>query len=367
MTDRLLVLIPATGPALRWRRIDAGGALAGSGVLAGDTRIDLDDGTHVTAVVPGSAVSLHWVDMPKASAAQAAAAARHMAADFIAAPVADQHIAAAPTADADGMRIIGVADRRTVARWLSRLQHHGIDPDVIVPAPLLLPVVADSLTTLNEGDVQLVRGARLAVEAEPALAAILTEGRKAEAVRRDILDLAAATAPGALPLNLRQGEFARNRAIRIGARDIRRLALLAAACVAVFVVADAVRAMRYHFAANALETEIAAVARRVLPGDAPIADPLAALRTRLRTAGTGAGFTGISGALFSALRASSDIRLESLRYDAVSGVHATLVMPAGASLDGPRTRLAASGFNLVEGASRGAADGQRVDIEVSRT
>lgn len=362
MSGRLLILIPASGSALRWRTLDDGGRTLGSGILVGDAQADIPEDMRVTAVVPGSAVSLHWVELAAASAAQAAAAARHMTADFVAAPIADQHVAAAADADANGLRLIGVVDRAIMAGWLAALARHGLDPDEVVPAPLLLPVTEGAITTLNSEGMVLVRGPELALETEAALAEIVIAGRPVRVLDRDILDLPAY--PDVL-LNLRQGEFRKASQRAVARADVRRIAWLVAACVAAWLGADLVIALRHHFAANAMEAEMQTLAAKALPGT-PITDPAVQIQQRLAAASTSGGFTGMAASLFSALQASGTLRLESLRYEPTGGMRATLIAPVGASLEPVKQRMTADGLNLIEGASRGTDTGQRIDIEVAR-
>ncbi|MEA3539694.1 MAG: type II secretion system protein GspL [Pseudomonadota bacterium] len=362
MSRHLYVLLPASGTALRWRTQGEDGRTLASGLLVDDAEAQIDEDTRVTAIVPGSAVSLHWVELPAASAAQAAAAARHLAADFVAAPIADQHVAAAEGVDAAGRRLIGIVDRDVMAGWLAALAHHGLDPDEVVPAPLMLPVIEDAVSTLRSGDMLLVRASDLALETEPALAEMLIGGRSLRPILRDILDLPAY--PEA-PLNLRQGEFRKASARAFGRADIRRMALLAAGIVAAWLGADLALALRHHFAANALEAEMQTLAAKALPGVA-ITDPALQLQQRYAASASSGGFTGMAASLFGALQASGTIRLESLRYEPTGAMRATLIAPMGATVEPVKQRMAADGLNLVEGASRGGDNGQRIDIEVTR-
>jgi general secretion pathway protein L len=365
MSERLIVLLPPAGSALRWRRVSAEGGEVASGVLVGDAALDGADVLPVIAVVPGSSIAMHWVELPAATVAQASAAARLLAADVVAAPIADQHVAAAAAADADGMRAIAITARLQMQDWLDQLARHGIDPDVMIPAPMLLPDAGEAVSTLRSGDHMLARGARLAVEAETTLVEAVIGDRRTEPVRRDLIELAAALPPGAAPINLRQGAFRRAAEAGAGWSTWRRAAFLAAACAAAWVLTAGIATLRHHAAASAAEAEIAAIAARALP-DVPITDAQAQIAAAAQRAGGTAGLSGMTSSLFAALEASGSLRLESLRYSADGGLRATLIAPVGASLETVRSRLGASGFAFVEGASRSGDTGQRIDIEVTR-
>ncbi|MBB4631920.1 type II secretion system protein GspL [Sphingosinicella soli] len=362
MSRRLFVLIPASGTALRWRTQGEDGRTLASGLLVDDDEAQIDEDTRVTAVVPGTAVSLHWVELPAASPAQAAAVARHLAADFVAAPIADQHVAAAAAAEADGRRLIGIVDRDVMAGWLAALAHHGLDPDEVVPAPLLLPVADDAVSTLRSGDMLIVRAPDLATETEAGLAEMLIGGRALRPILRDILDLP--SYPDT-PLNLRQGAFRKASQRAVGRVDIRRMALLAAGVVAAWLGADLALALRHHFAANAMEAEMQVLAAKALPGTA-ITDPALQIQQRYAASASSGGFTGMAASLFGALQASGTTRLESLRYEPGGAMRATLIAPMGATIDTMKQQMATDGLNLIEGASRSGDNGQRIDIEVTR-
>ena len=82
----LLFLPPGEGGDYRWMRIeDERIAASGEGLPQGDG--------EVIAVAPADAVSLHWADIPARSTAQAAAAARLLAAEVSAAPMDELHVA----------------------------------------------------------------------------------------------------------------------------------------------------------------------------------------------------------------------------------------------------------------------------------
>ena len=94
-----------------WLLLGDGGVVArGTGYAA------LPAHERMVAVVPGEAVVLHWVAMPALAPAQAAAAARMMAADVSAVPVEQLHVALG-TPEADGQRLLAMVDAEAMRGW----------------------------------------------------------------------------------------------------------------------------------------------------------------------------------------------------------------------------------------------------------
>ena len=360
MTGRVAIHLSSLGTP-RWRRVDADGLETGSGILVGNAGF-VEEDDEVIAIVPGGAVTIHWLELAAASSAQASAAARHLAAEVVAGPADAQHFAAATSVDASGRRAVAVVARETVQGWLDRLAAHGIDPAALVPAPMLLPVAGDAVTTQRSGDQLLARAEGLAIEAEAPLVELVIGNRRSEPVLRDLLDLCPPLAE--VPINLRQGEF-RSAYRGKGGRPYRRLAILAAASALAWIGGDVAGALRSTLRADAMTDEMTATAARLMPA-VSITDPAAQLAERAATLGATTGFSGMASALFAALEASGSLRLEALRYTADGGIRATVAVPRGASVAPLAARLEASGLAMVTGAARPAASGELVEIEVKR-
>jgi general secretion pathway protein L len=82
---------------------------------------------------------MHWLEVPAGLApAQAAAAARLMAEEVSTQPLGDMHVAVGPEAEGSTLRAAAVVPAITMAGWLGKLQAQALDPDVVLPEPLLL-------------------------------------------------------------------------------------------------------------------------------------------------------------------------------------------------------------------------------------
>ncbi|MDQ1229815.1 type II secretion system protein GspL [Sphingomonas sp. SORGH_AS_0879] len=302
----LLFLPPGEGGDYRWMRIeDARVAAAGEGLPQGDG--------DVIAVAPADAVSLHWAEIPARSTAQAAAAARLLAAEVSAAPMDELHVAVG--AEEAGARAIGIVNRGAMAGWLSLLAGKGIDPVAVVPAPLLLPRPDAGYVRGDLAGQGVVRGRSSGFADEPGLIEIVIGEEALADLDADGIETALGAAVAAPALDLRQGLFARRRSFAIDWRLVRRLGWLGVAIVAVTLAIDLVRWTRYSFAADATEAKIEQVARTALPRGETLVDADRQLTERLAAIrGPGQGFSRTAAAVFSAVRSVPGSELTAMDF-----------------------------------------------------
>ena len=295
-----LLFLPTDTLPWRWLR-PADGA-SGEGLPGDDAR--------VVAVAPAEAVTLHWARLPDRSLAQAAAAARLLVAETSAAPAGDLHVAvgdegalAGPGGEGGGERPVGVVDAAAMRGWLAMLAERGIDPDAVIPAPMLLPRPDHGFLAGEVGGVRVLRGPGSGFADEPGLTEIVTGGAAVEPVGEGALAAAFAAALAAPPLDLRPGVFARRRRVAIDWRLVRRVALLAAALLLATLAIDVVRLVRLNLAADAAEADADALARTGLARGETVTDPARQLAERLAgLRGPGRGFSATAAAVYAAVR-----------------------------------------------------------------
>ncbi len=334
----LLVFLTLDAADDRWLRL-AGDVVAARGAGLPPA----DDGDSATiAVLPGDAVMLHWVDLPALAPAQALAAARLLAADVSAAPLADTHVA---VADGAGARPLALVDAGLMAGWVARLAAAGVVADHIVPLPLLLPLLPGVVAVLEWGGLWQVRGDTLAFAAEPALAALLLEGRETRTISVADFESGLAAALAALPIDLRQGDFAAAPRWRLEARRLRRLAVMAAALLVVLVATDLAALLRTGLAADRAEQKMGEAARAALPRGTIITDPQGQMSAELERRGDGRrGFAGLAAPLLAVLRDRPGAALRSLRYTPNGGLVAEITLPARDDRRALVAALAAAGL-----------------------
>lgn len=354
---RLLVFLG--GEELAWLRFDDD-RIVGRGPSTPIAETD----DEVVAVAPGEAVTLHWVEMPELAPAQAAAAGRLAAAEVCAMPIAAAHIAIGPR-DEEGYYPLAVVDSAAMAGWLARCREAGLDPDVIAPAPLLMPPPSGEIVQVAEaGGLLLVRGPRVAFAAEPELSALLIGEASPEQVDSETFEAGLAAALEALPLNLRQGGFAKTKPWQLDTRRLKRMAALAVASLAVMLLAELVQIFRYDIAADVAELEVAAEARRVLPRETEIYDAVAQVRARVAESGGAGGFSPTAAALFGALRDLPGAELTSLRYDGAGGLTAAVATGQGGDLAALQERLRLAGYDATVGTPRSEMERAVIDVTV---
>lgn len=302
-------------------------------------------GARAVLVVPGIEVSIHWLDLPDGLApAQAAAAARLMLAGASATPLGDMHVAVGRAEL--GLTPVGLVPAGQMERWLAASAELGLDPDAIVPEPLLIVPPETGFVMRDRGGVADYRGQAAAFTLEPALAAAVTGALPVEPVNPARF---AATLPAVLaapPLDLRQGVFARRRQWKVDTGWKRRVAAFAALLVILTLAVQIATILRYTFAANRLETELATFET---PGAARTVNP---------------GFGPSATRLFAAVQATPNLELTRVEYRPDGSLTASVSMDNAATFAAFRTRVEASGLAVEGGAPQSAGGRPSADFTV---
>ena len=340
----LLVLLPGGDAPARALAIDAGGAILARPALPLAAPPSPRNATRTVVVVPGAAVSVFWLELPARSALQARAAARILLQDRIAAAVDTLHVAVVE-GDAPGVWMVAAVARETMQTWLAQCDALGLQPDALVPEHLLLPA-QDALVVAPASDGTIaVRGRRLAFCAEPALAArICGEDPLPPVLDREGADALLAGNAQTPALDLLQDGFARRR--KPGqASSRRRLALLAAALLASFVLLPAAQALRDGIDARRFDARADALARQHVAVAAD-ADAVAALEHRFRAQVQPKALADAAAALSAAVAALPAARLDSLEYGLEGGLQAGLLHEDAGAPDALADALAGHGLTL---------------------
>lgn len=350
----IVLFLPATPDApWRWLRLEAGGIVAhGEGA---------PEGAPVVAIAPAAAVTLHWAELPDRSRAQALAAARLLVAEVSAAPPAELHVAVGAEGAAE--RPIAVVAVAEMAGWLVALAERGIDPEAVVPAPLLLPAPESGYVRGDPGGGPVVRGRGVAFADEAdATPLVVGEGplRDLPPEEVDAAIVAAVTRPA---LDLRQGVFARRRRRSIDWRLVRRLALLGAAILAIVLLTDLVRIVRYNAAAAQAEAEADRLVGPGVVGDSGDSAGRSLGERLERLRGPGLGFSRTVAAAVGAVQGAPSVEVTRLAFAADGSLRVGLLADGAPAIDAVRARLVADGFRVEAGAV--SPDGQRMAAELT--
>ena len=127
-----------------------GGGMEGGGGPAEDDPASL-------LVPPAALVTLHWMAYPDLPPRQGRAAARLAVLASGLLP-ADQLFAAVDeNDDPSAPHLIALASRSDMQHWMLWAQNHGLDPDIIVPAPLLIEAPEQGLGRAMIGGAAVLR------------------------------------------------------------------------------------------------------------------------------------------------------------------------------------------------------------------
>lgn len=340
----------------RWLRIGEDGIEARGEGMPASLADDIVE--RVVAVVPAQDVTLHWAALPDRSASQSVAAARLLIAEASAAPLAELHVAVG-LEDGNEERPIGVVSAAQMRDWLAMLAAAGIDPDVMIPAPMLLPRPDEGYLRADLGSTGVVRGPTSGFADETRLTELITGGIAPTTMDREAIESAIVAAVAIPPLDLRQGRFARRRKTEIDWAQVKRLGWLAAAVLLVTLSINLVEIMKYSFSADAIERRTDRLARTGLPRGETVNDAASQLDARLqRLRGAGMGFSTTAAAIFSAIRAVPGSEARALSFDAKGQLQVTLVTQTqGQILDVVR-QIEGQGFKVAP--STFDNDGQRL-------
>ena len=312
-----VLFLPDGHAPYRWWRMD------GARVTAEGEGLPPPDDDRLVAVPPAEAVTLHWAALPARTPAQATAAARIMAGEASAVPASELHVAVGEEGQEE--RPIAVVGADAMRGWLAELAAAGLDPQAMVPAPLLLPRPDEGFARGELAGSGVVRGRTSGFADEARLTELVTGGDAPRVLGRDELAQAVAAAVAQPVLDLRQGPFARRRRIGIDWALVRRFAVIGATILLVTLAIALVRLAKYNFAADALEARAAALAGTGLPRGETVTDADRQLAERLGAVrGPGLGFTGMAAAVFAAVRATPGTEVTGLDFQPTGDLKITV-------------------------------------------
>jgi len=289
--------------------------------------VELPAGTRTALAVPGSEVTVHWLELAEGlTQAQAAAAARLMLADASAEGLGDMHVAVGHAER--GLTAVALAPNASMAIWVAG------DPDLIVPTSVLLLPPEEGLVRREAGAVPDYRGPAAAFAVEPEIAELLAGEAPVRAVDETEFEAGLAPALAAPVVNLRQGAWARRRQWVVDASAARRVGWLVLALAVLSLVVILVQTMRYSAAASAAEDEAARLGARAPAGD------------------NRPGFTPLAGVLFGAIQAVPNVELGRLDYRADGTLLVLVTGDTPATLQALRRQIETGGVRVQEGSAQ---------------
>ncbi|MEC3949503.1 type II secretion system protein GspL [Sphingobium sp. HWE2-09] len=366
--DALIVfLAEAQDAEPHWMRIIDGALVqAGEGAnwLAACGIAALPDQARVLLVPPAALVTLHWVAHPDLPVRQGRAAARLAVLAGGLAP-SDQLFAAADiNEDPARPHIVAMASRRDMQQWLLWAQHHGLDPDIIVPAPLLLPEPESGYVRGVIGGEAVLRGVDIAIGADMMLPELVGDGPIVD-VAPGVVEGRAIAALDMPPLDMRQGDFAKRVRRAVDGRLIGRIALWSGLLLLASLLIALIGLAKQHGEVSRLDADSLALAQQVLPGATDASQALAEMEGKLAARGAGGrAFTAPVAALLAAMQDAPGVALTTLSRDPDGMVRATLAAAKADDINIVLLALQAAGFTITATPSQDPGGRTLADITV---
>ena len=364
---------------VNWRLMDEKGAIIGRGLCSAEDVVAHRAEYH-TLVLNGAQCVTRMARIAARNQAQLRQAAPFAVEDDVAESIEDLHVALGAD-QGEGMRAAVVVERDYLADWVEAFEQFKFKLDCVVPDYLCIPGDDQKLTILRSVDAILLRlgawGARVdAALGEDALQAIcrialeqagVAERQEFNHYGEELYDLIA-TNVAAAPVNLLQGEFATRSGSVADLSGLKTIGALAAMFFA------GVAGMAYYEAtmlrqqSRQVEQRTEQIVKQTFPEISRVVNPRAQVRQRVSTSGqSGDAFLSLSSLLALGLKSSSNVDLESLRFDGDRGaLTASIVFTDYSDIATFKDAITEAGGNLEEGGSR-EFNGRRLgDVTVTQ-
>ncbi len=337
---------------LAWVHLDDGDVVARGDAATLAARSP--DRTRVF-VPPIDAVVLSPVDFGDLPPAQARAAARLAAADETLLDGADLHV----DVSADGLTAASTS-RTAMTQWIA-----DYDPDVILPAPFLLPRRDDNVQVAVLGALKIVRGQQLAGGWDDIITPMLMGETPVSTISAADFDQAMAAAAANPEMNLRHGEFERRTRFVLDRKVVQLMGWLAVALLIITLLIPLISTARLNQQSNTLEATGRTSAQTAVGASVPEDQALARLDARLAALrGGGAGFVRTSTAVNLAVQATPNVELTTMTFSPDGqlrvGARATKAEEIGALI----ARMRALGLDVNRSAINPAQGQPVVELKV---
>ncbi|MFM9852385.1 MAG: type II secretion system protein GspL [Sphingomonadaceae bacterium] len=353
MSARTVVFIADTLP---WLRIEDEAIVA-----RGDHFAPEEGGDDVlVAIAPAHAVALHWLDLPGLAPAQARGAARLVAAEKSLISDDDAFVACGEQAEGEGARIVAIADRADIKHWIARL-----DPDVILPSPLLLDKGHDGFLRANLGHETVLRGADIGFADDEIVTPLVVGDASLETLEPAAVEAMIVASTHSPDINLRQGEFARKRDWAIDRRWLRQIGGAIAALLLISLAIPLIEIARLSWVTATVEQTSASLAQTALGEAVPADQAAASLDARLAAVrGGGAGFVATAGAVIQSIQTTANSELTAMSFSPDGIMRVTIRASTAAELDAAQVRMRGAGLTVTAGPVNPSQGQPIVDVEV---
>lgn len=334
------VRVHFTDSEQHWLVVDDGQIVArGVGESVQESQVD-----EIKALIfSADCVAIHRIEQPELAPAQARAAARLQLAEQSLLAPDDIHLICG---DWDGeSRLALMVSRALMVETIDRL-----DPDIILPSPLLLPEPEVGFLRADLPGETVIRGLSNGFKDDVVITPLIVGDGLLTSIDRLELESSIISAVSFPRFNLREGEFAKRRQWQVDKGWVKRMAVAVAALILVTISVPLVKIIRLSLASSTLEQSTASLAQAAIgePVAAETAVPaLDAKLTAIR--GGGGGFLKTSTAALRAVQSTANVEVMALAFDGSGTLRLTLRASNAAELSTVQARMRAAGLEVRAG------------------
>lgn len=338
-----------------WRVAD--GQWTDTGPLSGHVVVG-DEMTVIALVVPADA-RCTWTLLPDLEPKQAEGVARIRAAEHSLGAV---H-AVARHVGGDSVITATIAPA-VMEQGLARLILRGLNPDIVIPAGLVVDAHPDHVAKAEFDGVTVLRGETFAIPDERVFRDLLVDNAAVEDVDADALRYMLVAASERPLLNLREGLFAKRiRTEWLTAEQRKWLVRLLVALVAATLLLGLVTWAKYKSATAAEDSRALAAAQKVDSSIQDIAQAEAALNRALAQKGLAKGrFGPLSAGLWRSVQSSPNVSVRELRYGADGILTVVLAAPDANSINTALIKIQQDGYRVTATPRQDTSGATLVDL-----
>lgn len=366
--DALILALPddeTTAPHW-WRVIDGRVTQSGTGTnwLGATGMARLDENCVVLMLVPTTLVTLHAVSFPDMPVRQGRAAARLTAMESAIGSPEALHVVAAGSNDAADPHDVAIVARTDMVHWLDWARQHGLDPDHMMPAAMLLPRPDIGFVRGVIAGQFVLRGDTGALLADDPIASAVVGDAPVVDIAPEAITAAMIAALDACPLDLREGAFALRKRRALDRGGLTQIAIILGFAALCSLLIAIVLIAKYSLGANALDARTVEAAQTVLPNVTDAASAQVQLDAELARTGKGGGFTGPLSGLYRALQAAPNVSITTMNHSADGTLRVTLAGTRAEDINAALIALQEAGFTITATSSADQSGRVLADITV---
>ncbi len=322
-----------------WRVAD--GEWQDCGPLSGF--VAMGDEAAIMAIIAPADARCTWLSLPDLEPKQAEGVARIRVAEHSLGSVHSvaRHIG-------DDVVITATISPAVMEQGLARLMLRGLNPDIVIPAGLVVDAHPDRVAKAEFDSLTVLRGPSFSIPDEPVFHDLLVGDTPVENVDAEALRFMLVAASEHPLLNLREGLFAKRvRTEWLTAQQRKWLARLLGGLVVATMLLGLVTWAKYRSATAAEDDRALAAAQKIDPSIQDIAQAEAALDRAFAQKGMAKGrFAPLSAGLWRSVKSSPNVSVRELRYGADGILTVVLAAPDANSVNKALIAIQQDGYRV---------------------